>query len=122
MNKMKEVAELLGVELNEPFEIEGEFCNPFVIKEDGLYDKYNDKDDETFSCLIWGEYKIKKKWKPEIWKKYYVPALTEDDFYWVNIYIDDDYDRFLLKRGLICKTKEEAIALAKKMLEVAKSK
>jgi len=123
MNKMKEVAKLLGVELGEPFEIEGEYYNPFIIKEDGLYDRDNYKDDETFLGLILGKYKIKKQWKPKTYEVYYVPQIYYNEGYLYEIFIWNDsvFDKIMLRRNLVCKTEEEAIALAKKMLEVAKN-
>jgi len=123
MNKMKEVAKLLDVELNEPFEIEGDLFNPFTLKENGIYDKHGNIRDAVLSLLLKGEYKIKKQWKPKTYEVYYVPQIYYNEGYLYEIFIWNDsvFDKIMLRRNLVCKTEEEAIALAKKILEVTKN-
>lgn len=59
-NHMKEVAKLLGVELEERFEIENATCNPCYITEAGLYDCENDLVDGFLVDLLTGYSPIKK--------------------------------------------------------------
>ena len=121
MNKMKEVAKLLDVELNEPFEIECDLFNPFTLKENGIYDKHGNIRDVVLSLLLIGEYKIKKQWKPKEGDIYYIPRFYARNLYEQIEWLDDHIDKRVFNRNMVCETKEEAIALAKKMLEVAKS-
>ena len=61
-----------------------------------------------------------KKWTPEIGEDYYVPNLSDvskyDSYQWNNDGIDERH----LANNLVCRTKEEAIALIDKMLGVIK--
>lgn len=68
--------------------------------------------------------KLEEKYKPYGWLKkdavYYYPNVLVDDLYDCYTYYNDHYDKILKSRGLVFKTKEEAIECAKKMLEVVK--
>lgn len=59
-NYMKEVAEMLGVEFGEKFEIENIIYNPYHINENGLYNCDNDHCYKYLSDLLKGEKEIKK--------------------------------------------------------------
>ena len=65
---------------------------------------------------------IKLSWKPQKCAPYYIPCIVAQSehmysmFYWK----DDNYDKEYYRMGLVCKTPEEAVALTKKMLTVAK--
>lgn len=53
--------------------------------------------------------------------KYYYPHVSKtDDLYASCEYDNDEFDKILKSRGLVFKTKEEAIEAAKKMLAVMK--
>lgn len=70
-NKMKEVAELLGVELNEPFKIKGTGFNPYILNRDGLlYDKDGYNCYSLFSDLLCGIREIEKPILTEKEKRY----------------------------------------------------
>ena len=62
--------------------------------------------------------------KPYAWLKggvkYYIPQTIYTDLYDCYWYSADDFDKTLMKRGIVFKTKEEAIACAKKMLTIVK--
>ena len=60
-NKMKQVAELLGVEFNKPFKIKEVGYNPYTLKESGLYNKYNACVISLLYGLLTGEYEIEKE-------------------------------------------------------------
>lgn len=131
VNKMSSVAALLGVELGESFKIaddrsnfwKWERCYRFtnngmeMSKDEIHWEKCTS---ELLEWLIKGEIDIKLPWKPEYNEKYYIPSISNasgyNDFYWKGDNSDDRY----YNRGLVFKSKEEAIALGQKMLAVAK--
>lgn len=59
---------------------------------------------------------------PYTWLKerveYYIPDVTDNDLYEIYSYEGDGWDRMYMERGIVFKTKEEAIECAKKMLAV----
>ena len=125
-NKMIEVAKLLGVELEEEFRITGfpENCRHKLDKR-GLW-RYNEECDwwNDDSCaltrLLGGDARvIKLPWKPKIDEQYYIPCIVANTEYRFSAYYwnNNDYDNECYRMGLVCKTKEEAIALTEKMLE-----
>lgn len=68
--------------------------------------------------------RLEKKCTPYGWLKegvtYCYPCVGSDDLYDYYTYNNDEVDRKYISRGLVFKTKEEAIECAKKMLEVVK--
>lgn len=60
-NKMKEVAELLGVEINEPFNIKGYKSNPCKIIYDGMVNNQGMVILIQLSQLLTGEFEIEKQ-------------------------------------------------------------
>lgn len=64
----------------------------------------------------------KLPWKPQIDEKYYIPyfATRSGDMFEIYRWDNDGVDRKRYDMGIVCKTKEEAIALGQKMLAVAK--
>lgn len=131
-NHMSEVAELLEVELGEAFQIDN--CRSvaemyYRLTEDGLEQsdtpngEWIEGDEWILALLLTGEADIiQLPWKPQEGEKYYVPriAIRPYDrhyyYYWDNSGVDiKRYDM-----GIVCKTPEEAIKLANKMLAVAK--
>lgn len=116
-NNMKEVAKLLGVELDEEFELvfpSNSSCYATVkLTIDGakvistnVYDVFNFKS-YLLEHLIKGDYKISRKpWKPKFNERYYsvgVDGSTEDGT-WLN----DFLDYTLYKIGNCYRTIEEA--------------
>ena len=65
---------------------------------------------------------VKLPWKPKMDEKYYIPSIFDWDFYKYNFWLNDEYDEKFYKRGLVFKTKEEAIEMSKKMLAIAKER
>lgn len=116
-NNMEEVAKLLGVELNEEFEIV--FAPPsscyakVKLTTDGakvidtnVYDVFNLKT-YLLEHLIKGVYEIKRKpWKPKFNEKYYSVGVdgSIEDGTWLN----DFLDYTLYKIGNCYRTIEEA--------------
>lgn len=134
-NYMAEVAGLFGVELGEVFKVtdddSGKYHNYYrftekkgiEVSEDNVKWEADTAEVLVFKWLLIGVARIiKLPWKPQEGEKYYVPriAIRPYDrhycYYWDNSGVDiKRYDM-----GIVCKTPEEAIALTKKMLAVAK--
>ena len=68
--------------------------------------------------------RLEEECKPFGWLKedvrYYIPRVDADDLFNGFIYQNDKIDERHMSRGIVFKTKEEAIEVAKKMLEVVK--
>lgn len=68
--------------------------------------------------------RLEEECKPYSWLKkdvkYYYPYIARTDLYASCRYANDGFDKMMISRGLVFKTKEEAIECAKKMLEVVK--
>lgn len=63
---------------------------------------------------------IKQRWKPKNGETYYTPSLGNIDSYCSKYWTNDPNDIRLFDRGLVFKTKEEAVECTEKMLEVIK--
>ena len=119
---MKEVAKLLGVELEEVFRLEKyesyfRFTREYFESSlDG--NNWSIANNLTLLAVLNGTATIKSK--PKYDEKYYIPSISNafgyNSFYWKGDDSDEKYYNF----GIICKSKEEAIALRQKMLAVAK--
>lgn len=126
-NYMKEVAKLLGVELEEVFRLE-KYESYFRFTREYFESSLDGNDwsmanSLTLLDVLNGTATIKKlPWKPKYDEKYYIPSISNafgyNSFYWRGDDSDEKYYNF----GIICKSKEEAIALRQKMLAVAKEK
>lgn len=126
MNYMKQIALMLGLEWDEEkhesseFEIVGSHYRYKITQNDlvGCYDGTWSTAGIRFGDLI---NKIKlPQWKPGIRGRYYTPCVDGTDLYTVFVNEDLAIDRQIIERNLARKTPEEAIELAKKMLECAK--
>lgn len=129
-NHMEEVAKLLGVGLEEEFRIEGTHVDYiYKISEKGLFLHCSGRDwweevPDTLVQMLAGRTRkiIKLPWKPQKGEKYYVPRIAfqpenrHSYYYWGN----SGFDIERYKMGIVCRTKEEAITMTKKMLTVAK--
>ncbi len=129
-NHIAEVAGLLGVKPGEPFKLtddtHGDYHRYYQFTDkkgfetsvDGV--KWETATAIVLRGILMGDIRIVKlPWKPREGEKYYVPrisVLPEDRhyyYYWGNSCFDIE----CYKMGIVCKTKEEAIALTEKMLE-----
>lgn len=128
-NKMSEVAKLLGVELEEEFEIVEIKNYIYKLTLDGLYfiekrHRINNKEwvlaGSCLSNLFSGKYKINKKWKPKYGEYYFLSDSTMNDKFNTKTWDDGIYDNLMRNSGLIFKTQEEAIAMTNKILEFVK--
>lgn len=133
-NHMKEVAELLEVELGEVFRVDN--CRSiaewfFRLTEDGLEQsgttdadgEWIEGDEWILALLLTGEADIiQLPWKPQDGKQYYTPRITvySENMYDIYCWDGDDYDKERYRMGIVCKSAAEATELAKKMLALAK--
>ncbi len=131
-NHMKEVAEMLGVELLEDFCIKN-YEGFFRFTESGLQwligsaVKWTPVKIPILKELLTGVTEIVKlPWKPQTGELYFTPFIDIDgkeaDMFierrWNNSYEDTQ----LYKLGLVCESQQEAIDLSVKMLEVARGR
>lgn len=114
MNYMKDIAALLGVQLNEEFKIVDEnnevFLNTYTITEDGLLncDRHYECD---LSGLLIGDWQIQKiPFKPKYGEIYYALETDVDGSIYVAEYPWKDWicDYAYYYSGLCFRTKEEA--------------
>ena len=132
-NHMAEVAQMLGVKLEEVFKVtdddSGKYHNYYrftekkgiEVSEDNVKWEADTAEVLVLKWLLIGVARIiKLPWKPKYDEKYYIPSISNafgyNSFYWKGDDSDEKYYNF----GIICKSKEEAIALRQKMLAVAK--
>ena len=133
-NYMAEVAGLFGVELGEVFKVtdddSGKYHNYYrftekkgiEVSEDNVKWEADTAEVLVLKWLLIGVARIiKLPWKPKYDETYYTPSISNafgyNSFYWRGDDSDEKYYNF----GIICKSKEEAIALRQKMLAVAKN-
>lgn len=81
MNKVNELAKILGIEVNEQFVVKDDDAdkisfNPFKLTNDGCFvDRDNDVSNDVLANLITGEYTIEKlPFKPKNGQKYFYIA------------------------------------------------
>ena len=133
MNHMAEVAKMFGVELGESFKItsdtQGDYQNYYRFTENNCLEMSDDGVEWgmtvtlTLRGILMGDIRIVKlPWKPKMDEKYYIPSIFDCDFYKYNFWLNDEHDEKFYKRGLVFKTKEEAIEMSKKMLAIAKER
>lgn len=128
-NHMAEVAKMLGVNLEEEFKVKkGVSPNCFYkLSNEGLFlykqDKYGrlenrhgERSTNMLSLLLEGIYEVVPLWKPIGRERYYVPSIDKPMLFTCWAWENDELDRYRFERGLVCRTKEDAIELAKKML------
>lgn len=123
-NHMSKVAKILGVELNEEFRIEGVRTDyTYKISEKGLVLHCQGRDwweemPNTLVQLLTGEARkiIKPPRKPAIGDMYYYPDPASPILWGTCSWRDDVVDNYKFQHGLIFATREDAIAVAEKMV------
>lgn len=130
----KNVANMLGIELGEIFKINdtrNEYVAYYRFTTEGIEQAGNADDEEIYwnlsdSCLlndlICGKTAkiIKLPQKPKNGEKYFVSDLLNSDLTHEYIWRDDEFDQNMHDRGLVFKTKEEAIKLSYNLLVTIK--
>ena len=110
MNKIKEVAKLLGCEVGEEFNIiynTGKYSvrNPFTFSETDLLDKFGDVFADYIGWLITGEYKIEKiPFVPKVGEYYWTYSDIICRYIWDNTIFHKE--RKIL--GIVFRTEQEA--------------
>lgn len=109
---MLEVANFLGVELNETFRIDGE-GGCYTLTENGLFDSCGNEDTRMLARLFINDAVIAKQpWKPKYGEKYfYINKSRNDTDYSVEMlpWWGESVDYALYLTGNLFKTKEEAL-------------
>lgn len=126
-NRMAEVADLLGIKLGEVFFIKeqpGSFKTYLKFTENGLMELADKNSWRKAAAWMWeqlitGALKVNKlPWKPKMNEEFYVPCIhySESSMATKFRWRDDNADNKLYQLGLVCVTREEAIAMTKKMI------
>lgn len=128
------VAKLLGVEEGEVFQVNNDgtlekcffkFTGGFLcISDNGEDGSWCIANDSILIRLLYGYLSIRKPlWKPTLGEEYYTPTIDCKNLpflYTDGFWADDRIDKEFYERGLVCKTKEEATAMAEKLLAVVR--
>lgn len=107
---MSEVAKLLGVELNEEFDVNCCGVQSYHLTEEGLFDS----DEKSNSLMLMfllagGEEIIKKPWKPKYGERYfYISIRDEHSYIYENEWEDTSTDYELYHTGNFFRTEKEA--------------
>ena len=109
-NYMNEIAEMLGVSLNESFQIDG-CINPYTLTEDGLIDCCGELDNQMLALLLADKVGVvNKPWKPKDGEKYFFISIQNDKFSIGELtWNGDSYDYELYHMGNFFKSKKEAL-------------
>ena len=122
---MAKVAETLGVEIGEVFKIDSKPHCPFRFTHKCLQVSVTPGcwlmgSDDYLRGFLNGSLSIRKLfWKPKKRETYYCPNIFGMDLYDVIVWDDGIVDKEFYIRGLVFKTKEEAIAMSRRMLAIA---
>ena len=122
---MAKVAETLGVEIGEVFKIDSKPHCLFRFTHKCLQvsvtpGRWLMGSDDYLRGFLNGSLLIRKLfWKPKKRETYYCPNIFGMDLYDVIVWDDGIVDKEFYIRGLVFKTKEEAIAMARRMLAIA---
>ncbi|MCB6569503.1 hypothetical protein LI142_08315 [Eubacterium limosum] len=122
-NYMPEVAKMLGVEIEEPFDVldeDGEVrdCSPYKFTNETIVNCLgHEANSWPLLCLLEGKYTIKKRpWRPKEGELYWlvtIGGLLKYDYFWR----DSLGSLTLLNMGNCFPTKEAAEAAVPEMLE-----
>lgn len=124
---MKKIADGLGVRLNEVFRINTD-SDYYRITEDRLeVDASDDSSavihdwkpasDQMLLLLVLGRLEIiKLRWKPEYGEDYFIPDISSYSNISIARWYDTDGNEMHYRRGIVYKTREEAVRAAEKML------
>jgi hypothetical protein len=117
-NKMEKVAEILGVEIGEWFNIK-EYDNKYRLTHRGLENKTGDRYCGTFNSLLTGDNVIiKKPWEPTEGETYYFVCFDEEDGIYEDVFSTRSRgDRANVKHKFAFKTREEAISTRNDILK-----
>ncbi|MFR3145428.1 MAG: hypothetical protein ACLTOT_14520 [Eubacterium callanderi] len=122
-NYMPEVAKMLGVEIEEPFDVldeDGEVrdCSPYKFTNETMVDYAGDEVNSwLLHCLLDGKYTIKKRpWRPKEGDTFFY-VLTNGEIQKYVFEIDNIHTLMLFSFGNCFPTKAAAEAAVPEMLE-----
>ena len=134
-NHMAEVAQMLGVKLEEVFKVtdddSGKYHNYYKFTEKKGIEVSDDNvkwEADTTEVLVlkWlliGVARIIKfPWRPSRGDVYYMPSVTSIGKYIKLFWTGSRNDEGSYQQGLVLRTKKEAVELAQEMLDVARKK
>ena len=134
-NHMAEVAQMLGVELEEVFRVtdddSGKYHNYYKftekkgieVSEDNVKWEADTAGTLVLKWLLIGVARIiKLPWRPSRGDVYYMPSVTSIGKYIKLFWTGSRNDEGSYQQGLVLRTKKEAIELAEEMLDVARKK
>lgn len=122
MYLLEKICKELGVEVDEHWK--GSDGRTYVIDEVGQLHYYSENSktggyinaNEIIPKLIIGE--LKPKWKPKMGEYFWIVDFTEKENVYKYIWHNNKIEEKLFDNGLVFKTKEEAIKVANKILNI----
>ena len=134
-NHMAEVAQMLGVELEEVFKVtdddSGKYHNYYrftekkgiEVSEDNVKWEADTAGTLVLKWLLIGVARIiKLPWKPSRDDAYYMPSIISISKYIKLFWTGSKNDEDSYQQGLVFRTEKEAVELAEEMLDVARKK
>lgn len=134
-NHMAEVAQMLGVELEEVFKVtdddSGKYHNYYKftekkgieVSEDNVKWEADTAGTLVLKWLLIGVARIiRLPWRPSRGDVYYMPSVTSIGKYIKLFWTGSRNDEGSYQQGLVLRTKKEAVELAEEMLDVARKK
>ena len=127
-NKMDKVANILGVQLDEIFHIVGHGNKQYLFSKSGYLCKIEEGGIEFpvydgLDKLIIGMYEIAEKPStPARGSFYYTPDFGCKELFKPSIWANEPQQLEAYKNGVVCRTPDEAIEMAKKMLVAIQEK
>ena len=134
-NHMAEVAQMLGVELEEVFKVtdddSGKYHNYYKftekkgieVSDDNVKWEAHTAGTLVLKWLLIGVARIiKLPWRPSRGDVYYMPSVTSIGKYIKLFWTGSRNDEGSYQQGLVLRTKKEAVELAEEMLDVARKK
>ena len=134
-NHMAEVAQMLGVKLEEVFKVtdddSGKYHNYYrftekkgiEVSEDNVKWEADTAGTLVLKWLLIGVARvIKLPWRPSRGDVYYMPSVTSIGKYIKLFWTGSRNDEGSYQQGLVLRTKKEAVELAEEMLDVARKK
>jgi hypothetical protein len=115
MNYVEKLAEMLGIEVGVPFNT-NEHENRYRFDADGTFSWECDGGYWSRDLVLTGHFlqeMLTVKWKPKQGEQCYLIAPEKIDGYLETKWVGYDIEKRLYDRGLVFRTKEEAIAKAK---------
>ena len=127
MNRMEDIAEMLGIELDTAFYAADVSNNRLecILTDDGLKRRFVNGDWILSSGVLAGlltdrYWIVEKPFKPNFGDDYYHPSLCDSALAMSKTWVNDLWDNNLYNRGLVYRTKEEAQKVCEAMLKTVK--